>query len=644
VSCWQLLNKQNTAEKTSLSEMNADGGTGAGGSSAPELAGAKLAAPSTVVGPRESGRVNSKQEIDNSRQAALAKAREMACSMLHTKASDLHAKTREEDSSRAAQLSLKQLSEKLTPAEESELNDFLRREREMKTKKEAEALAKKGAVVSGGSGPKPLRRTLDIRMLRFAHDQVSAGELDICFTKISSDDAGAAGSLQTALTGAVKEINERSTYEDVQILNLEDLMLLECCPKMDAVCPVFDGGSASAGEKKLVDCTPTRVHVLCDRQRLKTASHFLKLRGLIHSPATPTPSTSSVRKKGRPRADKCDKCYKNRRSPSYCAKRHGGDKSKDETVSESAESDGSPPASSSVTVLKRKLKGSKDLPSAGEYVRVWSAEKKGSKQFDWWKAQVTAVGLDGVMHVRYLNTDGTYWGAKSVQFPATAWGEDIRSAEHVQDIFKDTRPHAPPRKKLKSRGKERASEASAQYILKLITCSEAESAPLDVDMSTEKTLGNWYVEYHNDRILALSDSSLSLSPNGEYKALPESFLTKYMEEQHGTPEESDEDEECADAKHDQVTLTYMAARCFVVQRLILSNVDVASLLSADGRKVKAHLPDVIDMALMQAKLGVAAIEKENHALIQLAESLQSDHPLCIRPRASRSAAVSPVKS
>ena len=109
--------------------MNADGGTGAGGSSAPELAGAKLAAPSTVVGPRESGRVNSKQEIDNSRQAALAKAREMACSMLHTKASDLHAKTMEEDSSRAAQLSLKQLSEKLTPAEESELNDFLRRER-----------------------------------------------------------------------------------------------------------------------------------------------------------------------------------------------------------------------------------------------------------------------------------------------------------------------------------------------------------------------------------------------------------------------------------------------------------------------------------------------------------------------------------
>jgi hypothetical protein len=85
VSCWQLLNKQNTAEKTSLSEMNADGGTGAGGSSAPELAGAKLAAPSTVVGPRESGRVNSKQEIDNSRQAALAKAREMACSMSKTR-------------------------------------------------------------------------------------------------------------------------------------------------------------------------------------------------------------------------------------------------------------------------------------------------------------------------------------------------------------------------------------------------------------------------------------------------------------------------------------------------------------------------------------------------------------------------------
>ena len=652
--CWQLLAKHNTEDKTALQETGADDGTVDDTGTAPVPRG-RLAAPS-VVAPRGSGRQaqTSKHDIEQLRAHAFQQAKSMASSLLKPYADDVHTKTDHEERSRAAELSLKKQTEILNASEEAELNGYVRRVEEQKLKKEAEA--KKNAVSGGKGGPKPLRKTIDIRMLRFLGEGWSTGKLDICFTKIASDDAGAQGSLQTALEGAVKEINERCAHLGVEILNLEDLMLLECSSKMDAVCPVFDGGSASAGEKKLVDCTTTPSYVLCHRQRLEDATCFLKSLGLITSPKTAT-SSSATRKKGRPRnEDKCDKCHANRKTAAHCARAHGGKKSHTvpESFSESSESDGTPDsaASKALTKSKRnlKLQPSEDSASTGDYVQVWAADKRGSTHFHWWRAQVTAIDMhDGAIHVRYLTQDGGYWGKAAVQFPKTAWGTTIKYDEQANDIFYGSassgkKSKTAAREDAQGEGRWRSQCVSAQRILKLIWCSEPESSEPGATKETE--LGDWYAQYHNERIIAMSEAVPCGSEDEVqcYKALPESFLVKYLEEQHDTDvEEAESDDGISDAKDNATLGMYMEARCFIIRRLILSNVDVHTLISQDGRQVKAHLPDVIDKYLMQRKLGIACLDVERNSLIDVAEQLKGDHPLCIRARPARSAAASPAK-
>jgi hypothetical protein len=243
--------------------------------------------------------------------------------------------------------------------------------------------------------------------------------------KMSSTDPSAPGSLMEALKQIINEYDH--DCPDLDVVSMGSAMLLECAPRASAATLVFDSGRPEANLKRFDQCVGTSgyLYFLCNTWRKKDAYTFLKEHTYVTSPTTrvvevKASESSNIgdrvgNKRQRTREDApqaCDNCIKNHKSVKFCARKH--------------QHTTAPAADHFLDTTKRQLvlgAEEEDEFSLGDFVEVCI---KG----EWWKAQITdAKTLDGFIHVRYLDTDGKFWGKIPTALSLKHAGKSIRKSQ-----------------------------------------------------------------------------------------------------------------------------------------------------------------------------------------------------------------------